>query len=182
MSRVGVDGHLVAVLQQKSDHVDEGKWMTELFDLDTFRQEQYRECEIGQVIKAMQENGTIDEECSKGGLGRAHSKGCLRLGFDGILRFLNYRGRTTRSHPLGIKEELLVVLPRSLRRRMLLLVHNSPLSGHMGQDRTWERAHREAWRPYMKKDVVAYVQDCDSCQLHKRKKLDFLDGLPAYLI
>ena len=23
----------------------------------------------------------------------------------------------------------------------------------------------------MKKDVVAYVQGCDSCQLHKRKKL-----------
>ena len=119
----------------------------------------------------MQENGTIDEECSRGGLGRAHSKGRLRLGDDGVLRFVNYRGRVTRRHPLGIKEELLVVLPRSLRRRMLLLVHDSPLSGHMGQDRTWERARRAAWWPYMKKDVVAYVQGCDRCQLHKRKKL-----------
>ena len=46
LSRVGVDGHLIAVLQQKSEQVNEGKWMTELLDLDTIRQEQYKDCEL----------------------------------------------------------------------------------------------------------------------------------------
>ena len=53
-------------------------------------------------------------------------------------RFVNYRGRSTRKHPLGVEEELLVVLPQNLRRPFLEVVHDAPLSGHMGQKRTWE--------------------------------------------
>ena len=52
----------------------------------------------------------------------------------------------------------------------MFLVHDSPLSGHMGQATTWERARRAAWWPGMKTDVMKYVQGCDKCQLHKQKK------------
>ena len=87
-----------------------------------------------------------------------------------ILRFVNFRSLATRNHPLGVKQEFFVVLPKYLRRRLLFLVHDSPLSGHMRQARTWERARRAAWWTGMKKDMMTYVQVCDKCQLHKRKK------------
>ena len=58
---------------------------------------------------------------------------------DGIVRYNNYKGRSTKDSPLGKNCQLLVVLPQSLRRRYLELVHDSPLGGHMGRDRTWDR-------------------------------------------
>ena len=165
---MGVDGRLVAVVQQGSD-VGVKEEMAELFELDTIRQEQSKESEIDQVIKAIQQNSTMDKAGHNSDLERAYSKGRLPLSADGILRFVNFRGRATRNHPLGVIQEL-VVLPKSLRRRLLFLVHDSLLSGHMGQARTWERACRAAWWPGMKKDVMTYIQGCDKCQSHKRKK------------
>ena len=95
LSRVGVDGQLVAVVQQGYD-VSMKVEMRELFELDIIRQEQSKESEIDQVITAIQENGTMDEEWDNSYLRRAYSKRRLRLSANGILRFVNYRGR---NHP-----------------------------------------------------------------------------------
>ena len=94
LSRVGVDGRLVAVVQQGSD-VGVKEEMAELFELDTIRQEQSKESEIDEVIKAIQQNSTMDKAGHNSDLERAYSKGRLQLSADGILRFLNFRGRAT---------------------------------------------------------------------------------------
>ena len=121
--------------------------MVELFELDTIRQEQSKESEIDQVIKAIQQSSTADKAGQNSDLEKAYFKGRLQLSADEISKFVNFRGRATRNHPLGVKQELLLVLPKSLRRRLLFLVHDLPLSGHMGQARTWKRARRAAWWP-----------------------------------
>ena len=74
------------------------------------------------------------------------------------------KGRSTEDNPLGKKQELLVVLPQTLRRKFLQLVHDSPLGGHMGRDRTWDRVRSTVWWPGVKSDVINYVAGCDVCQ------------------
>ena len=54
LSRVGVDGRLVAVVQKGSD-VGVKEEMAELFELDTIRQEQSKKSETDQVIQAIQQ-------------------------------------------------------------------------------------------------------------------------------
>ena len=68
---------------------------TELFELDTIRQEQSHEPKIDQVIKAIQKNSTMNNEWHNSDLGRAYSKGRLQLTANGILKFVNYRGKAT---------------------------------------------------------------------------------------
>ena len=88
----------------------------------------------------------------------------LTLLGDGILRYRNYKGRPTADSPLGKNQNLVVVLPRSLRRKFLQIVHDSPLEGHMGRDRTWDRTRGLVWWPGVKADVTKYVAGCDVCQ------------------
>ena len=115
LSQVRVDGHLVAVVQQRSD-VGMKEEMAKLFELDTIQQEQSKESEIDQVIKAMQKNSTMDKEWHNSDLGKAYSKGQLQLSADGILRFVNYRSRATQNHQTGVA----VGTTKPLRRRLLL--------------------------------------------------------------
>ena len=63
--------------------------------------------------------------------------------------------------PLGKNQNLVVVLPRSLHRKFLQIVHDSPLGGHMGRDRTCDRTRGLLWWPGVKADVAKYVASCD---------------------
>ncbi|KAK3883777.1 hypothetical protein Pcinc_011902 [Petrolisthes cinctipes] len=60
----------------------------------------------------------------------------LQLSNQGILCYVTRKGRRTEAFPHGTKESLVPVIPASLRAQALLLVHDAPLSGHMGQKRT----------------------------------------------
>ncbi|KAK3877481.1 hypothetical protein Pcinc_017807 [Petrolisthes cinctipes] len=94
----------------------------------------------------------------------------LRLSNQGILCYVTRKGRRTEAFPHGTKESLVPVIPASLRAQALLLVHDAPLSGHMGQKRTWERARGSFWWPEMKKDVEAHISKCEACGINKRTK------------
>ena len=87
---------------------------------------------------------------------------------DGIVRY--YKGRSTVDSPLGKNRQLLVVFPQNLHCRFLKLVHDSPLGGHMGRDRTWDRVRAMVWWPGVQSDVAKYVADCDICQRVKHSK------------
>ena len=50
---------------------------------------------------------------------------------DGIVRYNNYKGRSTKDRPLGKNCQLLVVLPQILE-----FAHDLPLGGHIGHDQT----------------------------------------------
>ena len=170
LSRVGVDGRLVASIQLDAESLEIDPPVSAIIKPDNVALEQGIDPAIGPVVRALRGRVGLEpmaEESAK----RLYSlRNRLKLGSDGLLRYVNYRGHTTQAHPLGVKEEHLVVLPRSLRRQLLHVVHDAPLSGHMGRDRTWERARHVVWWPGMKADIATYVAGCDQCQQHKQSK------------
>ena len=94
----------------------------------------------------------------------------LRMSEKGLLCYVHCRGRKSHTHPHGVKEDLIPVIPVSLRLQALRLIHDSPLSGHMGRDRTWQRARDNFWWPGMRDDVVAHITQCEVCGINKRSK------------
>ena len=86
-------------------------------------------------------------------------RGILCLRFNGSQR--------SPRHPAGRKEYNRIVLPESLKAEALSLLHDSPLAGHMGQRRTWQKARDVFWWPNMKQDVMEYVRGCDRCSMNK---------------
>lgn len=57
-----------------------------------------------------------------------------------------------------------VVVPGSLREKVLRFCHDSMVAGHLGRTKTWHRVHlRFTWRG-MRKEVDTYVKSCPVCQ------------------
>ena len=56
---------------------------------------------------------------------------------DGLLKLRYNGGRRTGQKPFGVRESNRVVVPLCWRKQILRLVHDGPLAGHMGVDRTW---------------------------------------------
>ena len=170
LSRVGADGGLVAAIQHDEEILDPDPPLSAIVKPEYVVIEQGRDDEIGPVLRALKYGGDLDESAWKSAKLLYDLRQRLKVGQDGILRYMNFRGRTTKDNPLGVNKERLVVLPRTLRRQFLQVVRDSPLSGHMGRDRTWERARRTVWWPGMTSDIATYVAGCDECQRHKRSK------------
>ena len=93
-------------------------------------------------------------------------------GPDGLLR---------RHHPreAGIEQ---IVLPETLRPRVLQLAHYAKLSGHPGQTRMYYHVRRTYYWPYMAADIFATVRNCTTCaknRLKLRKRTNPLKLFPA---
>ncbi|XP_053213836.1 uncharacterized protein LOC128397176 [Panonychus citri] len=67
--------------------------------------------------------------------------------------------------------KLVPVIPSSLRREIMYSMHDDPLSGHLGQQKTLERVRSRFYFPQMRKYVNNYVKTCDECQTRKRSYL-----------
>ena len=68
-----------------------------------------------------------------------------------------------------------------IRERILEAMHDAPLSGHPGVERTTELISRFYWWPKMKEQILEYVRTCDECQMNKasrRKAHGLLQPLP----
>jgi len=63
-----------------------------------------------------------------------------------------------------------IIIPSSLRARLLKSFHDAPTSGHQGVDRTFEKLRRNYWWPNMKKDISNYVASCDVCCRNKIRR------------
>jgi hypothetical protein len=55
----------------------------------------------------------------------------------------------------------------SLRTELLKAAHDTPTSGHLGRDKTYELLSRTFYWPRMRKAVEEYVRSCPSCQVSK---------------
>ncbi|GMF57314.1 unnamed protein product [Phytophthora fragariaefolia] len=64
------------------------------------------------------------------------------------------------------KPRLVVPNDEGLRHRVLYEAHDTPLSGHLGREKTYTSVTRKFWWPHMYKWVRKYVQTCDvsACQ------------------
>ena len=93
--------------------------------------------------------------------------------------------------PFTIKEELvfkdgLIYIPNhdNLKLQVLKTCHDSPLSGHLGQDKTFELITRNYTWPGMRKFINDYIKSCDSCNRSKtsrHKPHGYLQPLPIPL-
>lgn len=59
------------------------------------------------------------------------------------------------------------VIPTSLRSLLLAQYHDDSISGHLGEDKTFDRLVRRYYWPGMRQDIVSYVRTCDPCQRRK---------------
>ena len=60
-----------------------------------------------------------------------------------------------------------IVVPLSLRQRILSVNHDSPFSGHAGVQRTYQRLRKDFYWPKMFNDVQRYCRECVSCAQRK---------------
>ena len=75
-----------------------------------------------------------------------------------------------------------VVVPRTLRARLLQLCHNPAIAGYSGQNRMYFALHRENYWPHLAADVAATVPGCWTCAMNLvklRKHLNRLKLFPA---
>ena len=67
------------------------------------------------------------------------------------------------------KKEMLVVVPKTLRKRTIQMYHDTPRSGHYAVRRTLRAIKANVWWEGMEKDVTDYIQKCLICQYYKLK-------------
>ncbi|CAB0031385.1 unnamed protein product [Trichogramma brassicae] len=60
-----------------------------------------------------------------------------------------------------------LVIPQSLREKVLFEAHDTPHAGHLGREKTFERVAISYYWPKMRTDTYKYVRKCLKCQLHK---------------
>ena len=58
-----------------------------------------------------------------------------------------------------------LVVPVSLRDKVLELGHSSPWAGHLGQNKSWERVAGRFYWPNMYMQLVQYCRSCPQCQM-----------------
>ncbi|GAB5489762.1 MAG: hypothetical protein Pars2KO_33320 [Parasphingorhabdus sp.] len=75
---------------------------------------------------------------------------------DGLLYHTSEEG----SHPL-------LVVPESLKTRVLSEAHDPPTAGHVGNERMMDLLTRKFWWKGMRKEVRDYIRTCPTCQVMK---------------
>ncbi len=75
------------------------------------------------------------------------------------------------SHILSEDESLhhvsQLVIPQTLVPTVLYHIHDSPLAGHPGKDRSFKQAQRSYFWPSMRKDIMRHCLLCVSCAEHR---------------
>ena len=78
--------------------------------------------------------------------------------------------------------QIQIVLPETLRPRVLKLSHHSLMAGHPGQTRLYNTLRRVYYWPHMAADVFATVRNCTRCAKNRiklRRRTNYLKLFPA---
>ena len=114
LSRVGVDGGLVTAIQQDMATLEADPPLNAIVEPRIVAREQELDPKIGPVLRALQTGSALKETADTSAKSLYARRLRLHLGTDNVLCYSNFRGHTTQTSPLGLKEEQLVVLPCSL--------------------------------------------------------------------
>ena len=68
-----------------------------------------------------------------------------------------------------------ILVPESLKEKILKRFHDSPYAGHLGIKKTAARIQRRFKWPKMGKDITEYVRGCEICAKRRRKSIHFDD-------
>ena len=64
-----------------------------------------------------------------------------------------------------------IVVPKSYRHEILSIAHESPMSGHLGINKTYYKIINHFYWPGFKSDVSKYCKTCHTCQYYCFKSL-----------
>ena len=77
-----------------------------------------------------------------------------------------------------------IVLPKSYRNEVLSIAHETPLSGHLGVKKTYNKLLNHFFWPLMKRDVSDFCRSCHTCQIvgkpNQKIPLAPLHPIPAF--
>ena len=118
-------------------------------DIGALKKAQRNDQEIKQMIKEVKEETTTNGKF---------------LIDDGLLYHVD-RGTKTRPHT---RKQL--VLPPSFRKIVLGDAHGGYLGGHLGIEKTTDKILKSYFWPNMLKDIMHYVQTCETCNRKKLQK------------
>ena len=60
-----------------------------------------------------------------------------------------------------------VALPQNILPKLMHEFHDSPLAGHIGITKTYNKIRERYWWPHMIRDITNYIKTCDLCQRRK---------------
>ena len=87
----------------------------------------------------------------------------LRSGNNRV-KFLWSKEILKRLHTNQTGQHTQVCVPKSLRREVMRIAHDTPMSGHLAAKRTQERIWAEFYWPGMCGEIRRYCRSCDQCQ------------------
>ena len=58
-----------------------------------------------------------------------------------------------------------IIVPKSYRHEILSLAHDTPLSGHLGINKTLQKVTTHFYWPGVRKDVAEFCKTCHTCQM-----------------
>ena len=58
-----------------------------------------------------------------------------------------------------------VVIPKAYRAEILSTAHKTPLAGHLGVNKTYQKILNHFYWPNLKKDVAEFCRSCHTCQV-----------------
>ena len=87
-----------------------------------------------------------------------------------IQKYYHYQDNQLYFHGGTKNQELRRVIPRHQKNQLLRQTHDHPLSGHQGQDNTYQRTSNLYYWPRMEADIKEYVRTCETCQKRERKR------------
>ena len=76
---------------------------------------------------------------------------------DGLLMHHDFQSKS-------LQEADQIVIPQSLRRKILYFAHDIPASGHLGMAKTKDRLWPYFYWPRMSQHIYHYCKSCDQCQ------------------
>ena len=121
------------------------------FDHNSLRKAQRADPEISQIMSDLNDSQTSSRYCVE----------------NGLLYHIE-RGTKTRPHT-----KMQLVLPQKFRKIVLQGAHDGYLGGHLGIEKTTDKVMKSYFWPTMLKDIVQYVQSCETCnrkKLHKERR------------
>ncbi|KAF4524792.1 hypothetical protein B566_EDAN010166 [Ephemera danica] len=65
----------------------------------------------------------------------------------------------------------LLCVPEELKKDMLFAVHSSPLGGHLGFAKSFDKLNRRYYWLNMKKDTKNFIKQCVDCQMRNKKRV-----------
>ena len=77
-----------------------------------------------------------------------------------------------------------IVVPQSYRPEILSMAHETPLAGHLGVNKTYNKMTKHFYWPKMKGDVMKFCRSCHTCQVvgkpNKKIQKAHLQPIPAF--